>query len=148
VGWFSDPYGDVTAWVGDVVERGKSFDVDVPYYQLLAVAMGTRVGEIGEELAAETMDSVEVAGAQAGEGRLSLRLRASTFVGTWYPVRLELRLPPQQCVMWFGAPDLNVDRHHIADMVWPTDDAAWPAIYRFRLDPPARQGARPQTDRQ
>lgn len=137
MGWFSNPYGDVTAWVAEVVERGKPANVDVPYYQLLAVAMDTRVGGIGEERPDETMDTVEVADAQVGDGRLTLRLRASTFVGIWYPLRLELRLPPQQCVMWFGAPDLKVDRHHIGDMVWPTDDAAWPAIYQFRLDRPS-----------
>lgn len=130
----SDPYAELADYLTDVVERGKPIDENVPYWPLLVVAMDRRVLDVDEDRPDESMDTVEVEDAQLGDDRLTLSLRASTFVGKWYPIRFELRRPPEQCVLWFGAPDLAVLRRHKSDMVWPTDDAAWPAIYHFRLD--------------
>ena len=122
------------AWATEVIERAKPIDEDVPYWSLLIVAMDLRVRDVKKDRRDESMDTIYVTDAEVAEGRLTLCLIADTFVGTWYPVRMELRLPPDDSVMWFGAPDLTVKERDQSKLVWPTDDGPWPAIYLFRLD--------------
>ena len=134
----NNPYRDVATYVEAALAGEAPSMEHVPYWSLLAVVMDRRVADVGEERPDETIDTVEVADSKTVSGAVLVRLRASTFVGRWYPVKLELR-PSGECRMWFGAPDLAVDRGRLGKLMWPEDDRGWPVIYRFELAPLAAE---------
>jgi len=127
-----NPYEEVARYLHSVLDGDQAPSEQIPYWSLLAVVMDRRMADVHEERDAETIDTLEVADVQRMGDGLRLHLRASTFIGLWYPVSIDLR-PTGESTLWFGAPDLAVSRKDVGRLTWPDSEDEWPAVHNFDL---------------